>query len=83
MKHYTEQQKSEIEYLINKGKILYKRLMKKTNATEADRLNSELSNVKHQLKAALNAEALFNMHIAEAKKHIAEAERIKAQYLRG
>ena len=73
---YTAEQKSTIEYLINRGKAVHKKMEKSTDAEESEKLQSELNRIKVELDDALNAEAKFRAHIKVAKEHIEEAESI-------
>jgi len=83
MANYTPKQRSEIEYLINKGKMIHKRLSKKANAAETEKLNDELNAIKLQLKDALNAEAMYKAHLRAAEEHIKAAEMIREKYCGG
>lgn len=73
---YTAEQKSTIEYLINRGKAVHKKMEKSTDAEESEKLQSELNRIKIELDDALNAEAKFRAHLKVAKEHIEEAELI-------
>ena len=73
---YTAEQKSTIEYLINRGKAVHKKMEKSTDAEESEKLQSELNRIKVELDDALNAEAKFRAHLKVAKEHIEEAESI-------
>lgn len=72
---YTSEQKSTIEYLINRGKAVHKKIGS-CNASEKERLQDELNYIKLELNETLNAEAMFRAHLRVAKEHIAEAEAI-------
>ena len=79
---YTAEQKSTIEYLINRGKAVHKKMEKSTDAEESEKLQSELNRIKVELDDALNAEAKFRAHIKVAKEHIEEAESILRKWCR-
>lgn len=79
---YTAEQKSTIEYLINRGKAVHKKMEKSTDAEESEKLQSELNRIKIELDDALNAEAKFRAHIKVAKEHIEEAESILRKWCR-
>lgn len=79
---YTAEQKSTIEYLINRGKAVHKKMEKSTDAEESEKLQSELNRIKIELDDALNAEAKFRAHIKVAKEHIEEAESILHKWCR-
>lgn len=83
MANYTPKQRSEIEYLINKGKAIYKKLTNKKHAGESERLNDELNQIKMQLNEALNAEAMYWAHLRVAKEHIEAAEAIRDKWCGG
>ena len=72
---YTSEQKSTIEYLINRGKAVFKQ-MKSCNDAEGEKLQNELNGIKAELNEALNAEAMFRTHLRIAQEHIEEAEAI-------
>jgi hypothetical protein len=83
MANYTPKQRSEIEYLIERGKKIYKKLTNKKNAGESEKLNDELNNIKMQLNEALNAEAMYRAHLRAAEEHIKAAEGIRAKWCGG
>ena len=83
MANYTPRQKSEIEYLINKGKAVYKRLTNKKNMAESEKLNNELNQIKMQLNEALNAEAMYRAHLRAADEHIKAAEALRDKWVKG
>lgn len=83
MANYTPKQRSEIEYLIEKGKRIYKKLTNKKHAGETEKLNDELNSIKLQLNEALNAEAMFKAHLKVAKEHLDAAEEIKEKWCGG
>jgi len=83
MANYTPKQRSEIEYLIERGKKIYKKLTNKKNAGESEKLNDELNNIKMQLNEALNAEAMYYEHLKAAKYHLDTAEEIKNKWCGG
>lgn len=80
MANYTPKQRSEIEYLIERGKKIYKKLTNKKNAGESEKLNDELNNIKMQLNEALNAEAMYKAHLRAAEEHIKAAEMIRTKW---
>ena len=73
---YTSEQKSTIEYLINRGKSVFKRLQSCENEAENEKLHEELKGIKVELNEALNAEAIFRTHLRLAQEHLDEAEKI-------
>lgn len=79
---YTAEQKSTIEYLINRGKAVHKKMEKSTDDEESEKLQSELNRIKIELDDALNAEAKFRAHLKVAKEHIEEAESILHKWCR-
>lgn len=83
MAQYTEEQKSTIEYLINRGKAVHKQLQKSNSNEETEKLQSELNDIKVELNDALNAEAMFRAHIKAAKEHLNDAEAIYQKWCRG
>ena len=84
MTKYTQRQKSEIEYLINRGKSIHKRMEETPQRDELySKLNDELNEVKIQLNDALNAEAMFKEHLRAAKEHLAAADAIKERWVGG
>lgn len=83
MANYTPKQRSEIEYLIERGKKIHKKLTNRKNAGESEKLNNELNNVKMQLNEALNAEAMYKAHLRAAEEHIKAAEMIRTKWCGG
>ena len=83
MAQYTEEQKSTIEYLINRGKAVHKQLQKSNSNEETEKLQSELNDIKVELNDALNAEAMFRAHLKVAKEHLNDAEAIYQKWCRG
>lgn len=84
MAQYTEEQRSTIEYLINRGKSVHKQMQKcDNNNEEAEKLQNELNNIKLELNDALNAEAMFRAHLKVAKEHLNDAEAIYQKWCRG
>lgn len=83
MANYTPRQKSEIEYLIERGKKIYKKLTNKKNAGESEKLNDELNSIKMQLNEALNAEGMYRAHLRAAEEHIRAAEEIRKKWCGG
>ena len=79
---YTNAQKSTIEYLINRGKAIHKRLTNSKDSVETERLQSELNYIKLELNEALNAEAMYKAHLRLAKEHLEEAEAIYKEWCR-
>lgn len=82
---YTAEQISTIEYQINRGKALHKKIedMKLGdiyNEEEIDKLSHDLDEIKAELKEALNAKYIFEAHLAAAWKHIHAAEEIGKKY---
>lgn len=71
---YTEEQKSTIQYLINRGKAVHKNLEACEDASESEKLQSELNNIKIELNDALNAEAMFRAHLKVAQEHLDMAQ---------
>lgn len=71
---YTEEQKSTIQYLINRGKAVHKNLEACEDALESEKLQSELNNIKLELNDALNAEAMFRAHLRVAQEHLDMAQ---------
>lgn len=83
MANYTPKQRSEIEYLIERGKKIYKKLTNKKNAGESEKLNDELNNIKMQLNEALNAEAMFRAHLRAAEEHLKAADALRDKWCGG
>ena len=77
---YTTEQTSTIEYLINRGKAVQKRIDAVTDASEAEKFSAELNDIKLELNKAINAEAMFKAHLRAAEDHIKEAEAIYEEY---
>lgn len=77
---YTEKQKNTIEYLIERGKGIYRRLKTSKNEYDRERYQNELDYVKKELSDALNAEAKYRAHLRLADEHIKAAEAIKAEW---
>lgn len=77
---YTPRQKSEIEYLINRGKAIHKQIEDATSDYDKERLQNDIDYIRGELNDALNAEAMFRAHIRVAKEHIEEAEKIYAKW---
>lgn len=75
----TEEQKSTIEYLINRGKAVHKNL-ETCSDDEREKLQDELNSIKLELNDALNAEAIFRTHLRLAKEHLDEAEAVFAKW---
>lgn len=73
---FTSRQKAEIEYLINRGKAIFRQKEKATAEYDKERLQNDLDYVRDELHDALNAEAMFRAHLRAAKEHIKEAEAI-------
>lgn len=73
---YTTEQKSEIEYLINRGKAIHKQMESATTDYDRERLQSDLDYIKSELKGAMNAESMFREHLRIAQEHLDEAEKI-------
>lgn len=71
---YTEEQKSTIQYLINRGKAVHKNLEACEDASESEKLQNELNNIKLELNDALNAEAMFRAHLKVAQEHLDMAQ---------
>ena len=79
---YTEEQKSTIQYLINRGKAVHKNLEACEDASESEKLQSELNNIKLELNDALNAEAMFRAHLKVAQEHIDAAQELLDRWCR-
>lgn len=79
---YTEEQKSTIQYLINRGKAVHKSLETCEDASESEKLQSELNNIKIKLNEALNAEAMFRAHIKVAQEHLDAAQELLDRWCR-
>lgn len=77
---YTAEQTSTIEYLVNRGKAVHKRMDSVTDAAESEKLSAELNDIKLELNKALNAEAMFRAHLKVAEDHLKEAEAIYRTY---
>ena len=77
---YTEKQLSTIEYLINRGKMIHKRL-ESPIFEDKKKLEEDLQAVKRDLKTVLNAEAMFKEHIKIAEEHIAMAEALRDKWI--
>lgn len=82
MARYTQKQKNTIEYLINRGKAVFKRLEASENEFDRERNKAELDYIKGQLSDALNAEARMNAHLRLAKEHLDKAEEIYTEWCR-
>lgn len=80
MAHYTDEQKSTIEYLINRGKAVHKRIEEAEFGAELDVLEDELNHIRYELKYALNAEAIYREHLKIAKEHLEAAEEIMKRW---
>lgn len=77
MSKYTAEQRSTIEYLINRGKSVHKQMESVSAGTdESEKLQNELNSIKLQLREALNAEAMYRAHLKVAQEHIEAAEAI-------
>lgn len=76
---YTTEQKSTIEYLINRGKAVHKAL-ETADDSSRERLSDELNYIKLELHDVMNAEAKFRAHLRIAKEHITEAEALLCKY---
>lgn len=79
---YTDEQRSTIDYLINRGKAVHKRIedIKKLgifDEGELAKLDAELESVKKELNDVLNAKVIFERHLEAARLHIEEAEKLK------
>lgn len=83
MAQYTEEQKSTIEYLINRGKSVHKQLENSKSNEDKEKLQNELNGIKMELNDALNAEAMFRAHLKVAKEHLNDAEAIYQKWCRG
>jgi hypothetical protein len=83
MAQYTEEQKSTIEYLINRGKSVHKQLENSKSNEDKEKLQNELNGIKMELNDALNAEAMFRAHLKMAKEHLNDAEAIYQKWRRG
>lgn len=82
---YTDEQRNTIDYLINRGKAIHKRIeeIKKLGIFDEDeiiKLDGELESVKKQLKSVLNAKVIFEKHLEMAKAHIEEAEKLSEMW---
>lgn len=82
MAKYTSKQKSTIEFLINRGKAVHKKLEKSDNEFDKERNQAELDYIKSELSDALNAEARMNAHLRLAKEHLDKAEEIYTEWCR-
>lgn len=78
---YTEEQKSTIEYLINRGKSVHRQITESADAFERERLQDELNYIKAELSDVMNAEARFNECIKMAHEYIDKAEAIRKKWL--
>lgn len=78
---YTEKQKNTIEYLVERGKGIYKRLKSAKNDYDRERYQNELDYVKKELDDALNAEARYRAHLRVAEEHIRAAEAIRDEWM--
>lgn len=78
---YTEEQKSTIEYLINRGKSVHRQITESADAFERERLQDELNYIKAELSDVMNAEARFNECIKMANEYIDKAEAIRKKWL--
>lgn len=79
---YTPRQKSEIEYLINRGKAIHKQIEDATSDYDKERLQNDIDYIRGELNDALNAEAMFRAHLRIAKEHVEEAEKLYAKWCR-
>lgn len=78
---YTEEQKSTIEYLINRGTSVHKQIQNCTEPFESERLQDELNYIKAELSDVINAEARFNEYLKIAHMYIDKAEEIRTKWL--
>lgn len=77
---YTDEQKSTIEYLINRGKNIHRSINNADDESWAEYLKKDLAEVKNELHDVLNARLIYDEHIAKATKHIEEAEMLKKKW---
>lgn len=79
---FTPRQKAEIEYLINRGKAIFRQKEEATAEYDKERLQNDIDYVKSELHDALNAEAMFKAHLRVAEEHIKAAEALYDKYCR-
>lgn len=77
---YTPEQRSEIDYLINRGKRVHKRINQPDQTEDKMALQRELDIIRGDLQDVLNARLDFNDHIEAATRHIEEAEELKRKW---
>ena len=77
---YTPEQASEINYLINRGTNIHKRMSISEKEDDKHKLEEEFKIIKGQLNDVLNAQAICDAHIRAAKEHIEAAEAIIERY---
>ena len=73
---YTPKQKSEIEYLISRGKAVFRQKEEATNEYDKERLQGDIDYIRKELNDALNAEAMYRAHLRVAQEHIKAAEEL-------
>ena len=79
---YTPRQKSEIEYLISRGKAVFRQKEEATNEYDKERLQGDIDYIRKELNDALNAEAMFRAHLRVAEEHIKAAEELLKKWCR-
>lgn len=73
---FTSRQKAEIEYLVNRGKAIFRQKEEATAEYDKERLQNDLDYVRGELHDAINAEAMYRAHLRVAWEHIKAAEAI-------
>lgn len=79
---FTPRQKAEIEYLINRGKAIFRQKEEATTDYDKERLQNDLDYTREDLHIALNAEAMYRAHLQVAKEHMDAAEELYNKYCR-
>lgn len=79
---YTPKQKSEIEYLISRGKAVFRQKEEATNEFDKERLQGDIDYIRKELNDALNAEAMYRAHLRVAEEHIKAAEKLLNKWCR-
>lgn len=79
---YTPKQKSEIEYLISRGKAVFRQKEEATNEYDKERLQGDIDYIRKELNDALNAEAMFRAHLRVAEEHIKAAGELLKKWCR-
>lgn len=80
MANYTQKQRSTIEFLVNRGKAVFKKLQATSNEYDKERIQEEIDYIRGELDDALNAESRYYLCLRMARLYLEKAEEIRNKW---